>query len=555
MARSLPYALDVRQRAAIRKPAYQVLLYDVRSTADTISTIVRGLTLDALTGPLDVTANVLAVDVEEVAGDFVSSGIPRSKVTLTIIDQTPGGETSIWDPQFSAGDPTLPARFLRRGNVLRLIEGDADVDSDDWPITFTGILQGQAGLDRGRAIDPQGRSTVTMSAVDRAAEFVNQNRTSEKYARGASYLTMGTEIATNVMGLDFDEIDLSGWGTQTTGHEIQFVEQSPLVSLAQTMFVDAFLPRFDGEGKLTQTWGDISKSPERIYSTLETIRHIGRPYADLDPVNSVEVIGLAADKTKIVQQHQPLAEISVTTGYFTSDEEISVYWSDDRTALAENIKIDIQRSVNGGLSVLGGGEEWEIIKAENQTTISIGARMTLSTGFAPYIIVFLTVVYVVLAAIPDIIVGFISGTTISVGRLIQAAALAIILILMTKIGRGQYEFYGDPVEWVYKEIRAIAELEGLSSEELNRVTIENHLVQYQTWGDDIARITLFRQQARGNPRNVTALHDLRLEPDDIFEIPDGRRFLIEKISRRLVREPTAVPANYSTFEVTPGVTP
>lgn len=552
MSRSLIYALDTKMQMPNRRPAYRVYLYDVRSTADTIGSIVRGLELDALTGPLDVTDHVASVDVTEVAGDFVSSGVPASKITLSLVDDTPGDAGGRWDPQFYAGDPTAPARFLRKGNVLRLLEGDVDVDEEEWPITFTGVLVGQAGIERGRAAATQGLSTITMAALDRSSKFTNQIQTSDKFARGASYLTMGQELAENLMGLDFDEIDFSGWGSQTTGLDIQFVEQSPLVGLAQVMFVDSFLPRFDGEGKLSQSWGDTTKTPARIYATLETIKHIGRPYSDANSVNSVEVIGLDAEKSLVVQQAQPLAEVSVTTGYFTSNEEIRVYWSDDRTGLAQNLKMVVQRSVNGGLSGLGGGEDWRPILAPNQTTISIGAVVELDTGFAPYIIIFLVVIYIVLAIIPD---GAGLFFTISIGRLIQAIALAAILYLMTKIGRGQYVFKGEPVEWVYREIRAIAELEGLSSEERNPVTISNHLVQLQSDADSVARVVLFRQQARGNPRNVEALHDLRLEPDDIFEIPDGRRFLIESINRRLVRSATEILAKYGVYEVTPGLEP
>ncbi|MCP4869272.1 MAG: hypothetical protein GY898_11200 [Proteobacteria bacterium] len=556
MPRSLSFSLDQRMLHPTRRPAWKVYLYDVRSTDDTISDIVRDLTLETLTGPLDITENVQSVEIQEVAGDFVGSGVASSRATLTIIDNTPGSAVSQWDPQFSADDPTAPARFVRRGNVIRIVEGDADVAEADWPLTFTGILVGQAGVDRGRAADPVGRSLISIAAVDRSAEYVNQVRSSEEFARGAAYLTMGTEVATAVMGLDSDEVLFSGWGSQTTGLLIQFVEQSPLVSIAQVMFVDGFLPRFNGEGKLTQSAGEISQSPARIYTDLRTIRHIARPYSELNPVNSVEVVGLEGQKTKVVQQRQPLADVDVTTGFFTNGEEIRVYWSDDRTQLAENIKMDVQKSVNGGLSSLGGGEDWTLILAENQTTISVGAQIELDTGYAPYIIVFLSAVYVVLAAIPDTVVTAVfGGVTIPVGRIIQAIAMAAVVFMMSKIGRGQYQFIGDPVEWVYKELRAIAELEGLTSEELNRVTIENHLVQEQDDGDAIARVVLFRQQAKGNPRSITALHDLRLEPDDVWENPDGRRFLIETITRVLLRGAEEILASYSTFEVTPGLEP
>lgn len=556
MARSLVYPLDQKMLQPSRRPAWQVLLYDLRSSGDTIGDVVRDGILDSLTGPLDVTDHVLAVDISESASDFVGAGVASSKVTITLVDDTPGGAASRWDPQLSADDEDAPARFLRRGNVLRIREGDADVDLAYWPWTFTGRLVGQAGIDRGRAGDAQGRSVITMAAVDRSAEYVNQVRTSEEFARGAGYLTMGQEIAESVMGLDSEEIIFAGWGSQTTGLQIQFVEQSPLVSLAQLMFVDGYLPRFNGEGKLTQAAGEISHSPVRIYTNMRTILHIARPYSELNPVNSVEVIGLESETTKVVQQRQPLAQVDVTTGFFTNGEEIYAYWSDDRTQLAENIKLDIQKSVNGGLSALGGGEDWQLILAENQVDISVGAIIELDTGYAPYVIVFLTAVYVVLAAIPDsVVTAVFGGVTIPIGRIVQAIAMAAVVYMMTRIGRGQYEFVGDPVEWVYQEIRAIAELEGITSEDLNRLTVENHLVQQQTWADDSARRVLFREQAKGNPRTVTGLHDIRLEPNDIWESPDGRRFLVETITRRLVRNAEEIMAIYNVYEVTPGLEP
>lgn len=548
MPRSLIFALDQKMILPQRRPAWKVLLYDVRSTTDTISTIVRGLTLQTDTGPLDVTANVLGVQIEEVAGDFSTSGIPSSTVNLELVDDTPGSVDPLWDPLTTT---TSPARFLRRGNVIRILEGDADVDPDLWPTTFTGVLVGQAGLNRNRAT---GRSTIQLAAVSRDGEFANQIKTSDEFQRGAAYLTIATDVATDVMGIDSGEIDFFGWGTQTAGVNQQFVEQSPLVSIAQLMFPDGFLPRFDGLGILTQTSAEISKAPSRIYLDLATLREVVRPFSDLDPVNEITIVGLNPTKKKIVQQRQPLASVTVTTGYFTPDEEINAFWSDDHTVLAQAITLEVQRSINGGLSGLGGAESFSIIPAEGSPPgLSTGAILELATGFAPYIIVILTVIYVILAAIPDAVL---IGVTMPIGRIVQAISLAAALIIMTKIGRGQYVFSGEPIEYVFEEIRAIADLGAVTTEELRPLEIRNHLIQTQSNADTIARVELFRQQARGNPRTILALHDLRLEPHDVFEIPGGRRFLIESIARRLIRgAPTEVLATYSTFEVTSGLVP
>jgi len=101
VARPLVFALDEVMQRPKRRPHWKVYLYDTRSTADTIGSIVRGLTLDSLTGPLDVSDHVAVVDVVENAGDFATSGVPSSKVTISIIDDTPGGSPSRWNPQVS----------------------------------------------------------------------------------------------------------------------------------------------------------------------------------------------------------------------------------------------------------------------------------------------------------------------------------------------------------------------------------------------------------------------------------------------------------------------
>ena len=259
MARPLTYALDQVMLRPKRTPHWKVYLYDTRSGGDTIGDIVRGTQLDILTGPIEISASVLSVQVTEKGGDYATSGVASSAITLTIVDDTPGAYPSRWDAQFSVDDLDAPARFLRRGNTIRIVEGDLGVDPAEWPYTFTGKLVGQPGVDRSR-VGQTGTSLVTMSAVSREAGFVNKNRTSDHFDRLTSYLVMGQAVAEEDMQLDADEISFASWGGQLTGLKMQFVEQSPLVTIAQLMFPDGFMPRFDGEGKLTQAFADIGSN-------------------------------------------------------------------------------------------------------------------------------------------------------------------------------------------------------------------------------------------------------------------------------------------------------
>jgi len=559
-----PNLNQIMLHASDRQPTWQVLIYDVRSTTDTIGDIVRlnlneTGSLEALTGPVDFTEFVTTMTVNEQRGDYVNGGIAATAVDITIVDPA-GTMDTLPLINFTPADAEwalLLGRFFRKGNVVVVRLGDARIDSEEWPTIFTGEIAGQAGRSRGRT--PDARSYTQFKALSRDARFTQFPRTSTTFTIGNTLLSVAQTVAEEEMGLDLEEIDLSGWGTALIAHQtVQLVEETPMSMLAKIMFGDGFMPRFTGYGQLTQTSSTITGIPERVYETLDLSISIDRPFSEVEQPNTVRVLGLGAVMEKVVQPNQTLATADVTTGFFANNEEIKVYWSDDHTIMSQNSQAKILKGVNQGISVLGGGEEFEFIPAPGVATGDIGVIITIDTGFAPYLVVYLLVEYVILAAVPDevIVEGYIAsfGFTINVGGIAQAAFLAAALYIMTKIGRGQYEFKGEPIEWVFPEIRAEAYILGTSEFDANALEIENHFISTQAEGDNAARNTLFLLQAEENERTITMIHDLMLEPDDIFEVPSGQRYLIDTISYTLVRDASAaVRATLKCFEVTPGV--
>lgn len=559
MARALAFTLDATQRHTMRRPAFKVEIYDVRSTTDTINDIVRGNALAALTGPRDFTDDIVEIGMEEQAGDYLGIGVAATTANVVFVD--PNDQ---FDPFDVIVDPTNLGRYLRRGNVIRITEGDLNAPESEWIVTFTGEFLGQAGVKRTRA-EGRGIAAITMKAADRSAGFLKFKSTSQNFVSGSVYKTMAETLAQNDMGLDSSEISFANWGAQTTGHKsTQFVEEETMVSIAKLMQIDGFMPRFNGEGKLTESLQLIDKGPSRAYTDDDLFLLIERPFNDNQPINRVCIIGLSAVLSKISQPQQKVGNISGTWGYFTQDEEIDVFWSDDRTQLVDNVQLNTVHSINGGLTILGGGETFATILADPgdnfdiEPTASVGATLSLSTGFAPYVIIFLTGVYVALAFLPDPVEApppagagwtfpFIGGT------MVRTVALAAVLLLMSKIGRGVYDFVGEPFEYVFEEIRACAEVAGLLSWEIVETTVENHLVQFQADGDAVAKAMLFREQHKGNTRKIQMTHDLRLEPADVFETSDNRKYMIDKIKRTIRRGGGAPVAEIDGFEVTQGV--
>lgn len=556
MPRALSFALDQIQVAAERRqPAFKVLVYDILRTdagnyINSIGDIVRGtVAISPLVGPRDFTADCVSISVEEVAGDYTGNGVAATAVTLTITDPY-----AQFDSVNVIASPTGDGRWLRRGNVVRVYFGDYQVPENEWPLIFTGKITGNAGVNRTRVTIT---SQIQVKAVGREADYIRYSNTSSVFGQGTTHQQMAETIAQEDMALDVDEIEFTGFSALITGQTTtQFVDEPPLVSIAKCMFPSGLMPYFSGEGKLSQTFGSITKSNARVYENLDIFMRIENVFGEVNPYNRIVVRGLNANLSKVIQPYQVLAEISVTTGFFTQSEEIDAYWSEDRTILAENVELEIVKSVNGGLIPLGGSEDFDTIVAPGPGEGFIGATLLIDTGFAPELLIFLTATYVTLAAIPDnVFTDPLSGTgfTIPLGRMEQAAQLAIGLLTMARVGRGTYQFVGTPFEYVFQEITSIAEVSNLRTEDINELVIDNHLLQTQAAVDTVAREVLFREQAKGNPRSIEMLHDLALIPNDKFEIPGGRAFLIERINYTLARGASSIIANIDAYEVTSGV--
>lgn len=553
MARALSLNLDRAMFSERREPRFKLLVWDLRTLGSpwSISDIVLGTGVPSVGGPFDMTTQLLAVNVEDVAGDYLSSGVAAGSLTVTIVD-----ENDIYDPFLTLDDPTGDGRWLRQGNAVRLFEGDARVDEIEWANTFTGHIVGQAGRANTRL--GGGVRTLSFKALDRTAEFLGLENTTDSYQANTTYAFMGQDIAESDMGLDSGEIKFAGWGLlNVTGHTVtQMAKEPAIVSIAKCMFVDGFMPRFDGEGFLTQSAGIITAAADRVYvgGDESILLDIARPFSEYKPPDAITVVGLDADLSKVVQPMQEVANTQLTTGYFTRDERIDIYFSEDRSVLVDDPRLSVVTSVAGSIA-LGGGEEVTFIKSMSPLQEGyIGATLTISTGHAPTIMIFLTVTYVTLAVVPDIIVGFIAGTTISVGRLAQAAALAGVMQIMAKIGKGDYIWKGRPFEYVYQEIRGKAVAEGANPFGENQREVVNHLVQSQTDADNTAFQLLRKETVKGNLRMVRMLTDLQNEPDDTIQTSDTRRYLIAKISRTLQRGVDPV-STLSCFEVTEGVLP
>ena len=548
--------------AQLRRPDYRVEIFDIRSTSAEITptrindvvlfNLGLGL-LPAIVGPLDFTEQTDRIQVTEVAGDYASQGIASSTLQLTIAD--PRG---FFDPV--GNPPTVPlpealGRWLRQGNVIVVREGDlASPDPAGWPITFTGAIQGQPGQDFNRTTQ---QSALTAKASSREVDFLRRKNTTRPFAQGVTLESVANAIAEEDMGLDVDEINWPTFGGQLTPFRVlQFVQESALTSIAKIMFNEGFMPRFEGDGRLGLTTGSIAKAPTRTYGESEILIQVTRPILEFNGTNEVEILGLDSNLTKILQARQELARARITTGFFSRDINIPVRWSEDKTQQAQGIEFIVLNSVGASPIAFGSEAFAEFVQSDGGSVEGeIDVDGSLAAGAGLFVLLVGALIGTIF--IPDVAPPT-GGPVAPVGRSPQTFVLQAAQLILGQTGKGEYRIFGQPYEYVFKELRGVCRVSGIRSEDRQQISIENHLINTQADVDAIADRVLRRERKKQNLRAVQMLHDLRLEPDDVFEQGTGinaRRYMIQSISRVLSREGGGGLATLNVFEVTAGVRP
>lgn len=558
MARALPGPLDAAMLAQRREPGFRIEIFDIRSTSgDPTPTVINDIvlfnlgllaTLPGIVGPREFTDDCIGIDVTEQAGDYVSQGIAATSIAFTISD--PVG-------QFDPVENPAPnnGRWLRQRNVIVVREGDEQVDDGDWPITFTGAIQGQPGQDFNRTTLT---AELTGKASSREVDFLRRLGTTRNFTQGTTFEDMANEIAETDMGLDLDEINLPSFGTRFTQFlSTQFVDESFLTTIAKIMFPDGFMPKFEGDGRLGATSGLITKGNSRVYTERELQVTILRPILEFNGTNSVEILGLDPKLTKVPQHRQELARANITTGFFSSGASIPVSWSDDKTQQAEAVEFVVLSSVGASPIAFGGEAFTETLQSDGgsvEGNIEVDGAVSAGIGLLALLTGALIYSLTVFDQAPP---GAQGGPVIPFGRTVTTLVMQAISFILGQTGRGEYRMEGIPYEYVFKELRGVCQVSGIRSEDKQEITVENHLINSQTDTDDSAERILRRERAKQNIRTVEMIHDLVLEPDDIFAVGSGldqRRYAIRTISRRLERGGRHT-ASLNCFEVTVGVRP
>ena len=341
-----------------------------------------------------------------------------------------------------------------------------------------------------------------------------------------------TEIARRIgraLGLNDEEISLPQSPVTTMHSNTQLADLTAWDMLEQVMLPLGLSPRFDGLGRLTTQSRELGRP---VDITLDDTRIVsvsgGR---SIPAISSLRLKWLDPQLTKVSQQDAKLADANITAGFFQWHQRKSITFSDDATQRAENTRLVVRQSANGGLLPVC-DEEYK------QLTTTSGEILLTTQAWAPTLVglIFGLKVY---SALPDIAPPF-GGPTTPVGKVVHGAAELVVLLIMASIGTGMYEIWGTPYDFVHGRNTTEAKNSGASVWTENVEDIENDLIVNEAHAQAVAVRELAYRARSATSWGASIIDDPRIEPGDILQFPDGTRFCVTDYTRNLARNAPAV---------------
>lgn len=533
--RGLSASLDTALKTGTRRPAYKVYVWEASTYTEVITALYSEL-------PFDLT-------------EYITE-IRWTPETMSIQFTDPEGDFHPDHGQYT--------EKLANGVIVRLKEGDSRVDEDSWIWTFTGKVKGQYGYSYSRKDRVyKGQLNVYFRGAEQSLK--RRKITTRQY-------TVGTDIGITIsdvlgmLAITEPERRIPPVLGRHYYHKTNQISQlSPWETIETLLYPALLVPYFDGEGKICAYSLTVTKKPSIVLSDYVTVHQIEAVAQAGEPINKVKVKYLDYNLTEVEGEYQRLGQASITTGFFTSKEEIECYWGADKKQRARGTKMHVVKSVNDNLLPVGTESYTEIDEFSGKITIEISAWVPALAGAS-------MAAYLAAAAIPDkqadvttgyaslnlvgtappgggpisgVAVGQITtvstsaGMTIPTGRIVQASALTGILITMMSLGSAQYEIWGTPYDLVYLEKEHIAIEDGTEYWAENEVEIKNDFICTAEAAKAIAINELHYYKSSFYVRRLK-IDDLpSLEIGDIIELPNEGKYFVKGLSKTI--KPGTVP--------------
>jgi hypothetical protein len=511
----------------LRRPRIRVEVIDP-NRVDGIGEVVSGQSTEP---PLDITHFCESVSI--------SDNVPFENGN----DQTVPAASFTFRPSNAKGY-RMRRGFIDDGTIVRIWQYDDRVDQAQAACIFTGHFRGAPGVDPGSRADRS--SGWTANAYGREEQFVNLTiDATDSFPAGTDLGEIFFHIATKKMELGQDEILVGALGFRTQHETNQIADIPALQALWECTFPAGKKPKFDGLGRLVAVDFDLDKPAARIFSAgNHAIKSLRMAPNEVEVNNSVLLVGLDHNLTKVVQEAQMLEELEITIGFFEASYSQRYFFSKDRSQRAQETKLRTVKRI-----IFSGAEYRQVDEFSGQVSIDTHYLAAVrETIFGVYLALQLAIAAIDLAiqsggtSVANAPVTGEGGTLAVLRTILQITsqvALAFLLWAMQFIGFGRYQIWGKPFEYCYQELKSRCQL-NLPQKKIREVTIRNDFLSTMTDLDRVARARLRRELVKNQVAEIELLDDPALGVDQVFETMNGARYYITSVQREYRRGAPAI---------------
>jgi hypothetical protein len=385
-----------------------------------------------------------------------------------------------------------------------------------------GVIESQDDYRRERGTS---RVRLQCRARDASPHWRRRKRTTDAYTVGTEVYRIAAD-ALALAGVTPAEIVLPSAGPHTVHSTVQLADMPLWEMLESLLRPQGLEPFVDAHGLFRPYSRDVARAADLTIGTERIIRVSGSK--GQVPASIVRIKWLDPNLQFAYQQDQPLITASLTAGFFQSSVDRQVAWGADQTQRAQNTYMSIRQTANSGLFNVCDEGYTELSPTSGKITLKSNAyTQALAVGLMAAI--FAT------SNIPDGVVAFGGGSTIPIGKPLNALATIALLQVMASIGTGTYEIRGQPYDWSFSRnvTEAVsATADGYSD---NIIELETDFTENEAEAQAYAVRELIYEARSASSWSFDAVDDTRLEPGDIATLGTGEKFYITDLSRELSR--------------------
>ncbi len=367
-------------------------------------------------------------------------------------------------------------------------------------------------------------------------------RITREYPQGTRLDLIARDVARD-LDLQEEEILVSTVGVSTPQSSTQLAD-IPAWAMLEALLVPAGLaPYIDGLARLRTYSKDITRTPDVVLTDERVIAISG---SRTRPSLSSLVLAWRDPKLTLVrQQDRSLANATITAGFFQLEQNVDVFFSEDRTQRAFDTRLVVQQSANSGLLPIC-DESYTPNRDPGSDEIT-GGRIKLETfAYVPALLASFVAIKAA-GAFPDIAPSG-GGPTTPIGKIAHAALELVALITLASIGTGVYEIHGKPFDYVNARNRTRAYNINADPWSEKNEEIESDFISNEAHAQAVATREFLYRALQSGSYSVQIVDDPRIEVGDILQLPDRSKVYCTGYSRDLSFGAPAV-LNVSGFAV------